>query len=74
MVSQDLQLKKGRSRVHSYDQLRLAIYDLLPDTDCLREDLHKKKNGKKDDIVHLSNYLHPPGLIVTAEIVTNPIN
>ena len=39
----------------------------------LRGDLHKK-NGKKDDIVRLSNYPHPPGLIVTAERVTNHIN
>ena len=30
----------------------------------LRAELHKKKNGKKDDIMHLSNYPHPPGLIV----------
>ena len=37
----------------------------------LRGDLHKK-NGKKNGIVHLSNY--PPGLIVTAERVTNHIN
>ena len=33
-----------------------------------------KKNRKRDDIVHLSNYPHPAGLIVTAEIVTNQIN
>ena len=33
-----------------------------------------KKNGKKNDIVHLSNYPHPPGLIVTAVRVTNHIN
>ena len=33
-----------------------------------------KKNGKKDDIVHLSIYPHPPGLIVRAERVTNHIN
>ena len=32
------------------------------------------KNGKKNDIVHLSNYPHPPGLIVTAERMTNHIN
>ena len=33
-----------------------------------------QKNGKKNDIVHLSNYPHPPGLIVTAERMTNHIN
>ena len=33
-----------------------------------------KKNGEKNDIVHLSNYPHPPGLIVTSERVTNHIN
>ena len=40
---------------------------------CLRNKFIKK-NGKKNDIVHLSNYPHPPGLIVTAERVTNHIN
>ena len=34
----------------------------------------KKKNGEKDDIMHLSNYPHTPGLIVRAERVTNHIN
>ena len=33
-----------------------------------------KKNGKKDDIVHLSNYPHPPGLKVTPERMTNHFN
>ena len=39
----------------------------------LREDLIKK-NGKKDDIMHISNYPLPPCLIVTTEIVTNHNN
>ena len=36
MFSQELKLKSRLSRVTSYAQLRLAIYDLLPDTDCIR--------------------------------------
>ena len=42
------------------------------DKKSLRDDFHKK-NGKKDDIVYLSNYPHPPGLIMTSERVTNHI-
>ena len=34
----------------------------------------QKKNGKKDDIMHISNYPLPPCLIVTTEIVTNHNN
>ena len=36
MLSQELKLKSRMSRVTSYDQLRLAKYDLLPDTDSIR--------------------------------------
>ena len=34
----------------------------------------QKKNGKKDDIMHISNYPLPPCLIVTTERVTNHSN
>ena len=34
----------------------------------------EKKNGKKDDIMHISNYPLPPCLIVTTERVTNHSN
>ena len=33
-----------------------------------------KKNGKKDDIMHISNYPPPPCLIVTTERMTNHNN
>ena len=33
-----------------------------------------KKNGKKDDIMHISNYPLPPCLIVTTERMTNHSN
>ena len=35
MFSQELQFKNRMSRVTSYDQLRLAKLDLLPDTDSI---------------------------------------
>ena len=36
MLSQELQLMSRKSRVTSYDQLRLGKQDLLPDTDSFR--------------------------------------
>ena len=36
MLSQELQLMSRMSRVTSYDHLRLAKQDLLPDTDSIR--------------------------------------
>ena len=36
MLTQELQLMSRKSRVTSYDQLRLGKQDLLPDTDSFR--------------------------------------
>ena len=36
LLSQELQLMSRKSRVTSYDQLRVGKQDLLPDTDSIR--------------------------------------
>ena len=54
MLSQELQLMSRMSIMTSYDQLRLAKQDLLPDTDSIRLSILVRKFLPFATIVSLS--------------------